>query len=164
MRLICNMRKVVSAAATGTTSLKDCMWQWKFSFTEWKHKGFSAHGFATQPLLIHCLFSFEFLKAAYPHNAYLVTPVSFLTGFGRRCDSLFHQVAGKSLGISPINLVAQRKIQWERPSWLSDEQLYFLKGGSLLLTNLNISRWQLACSSKMDSDKFALIHTEEYSN
>jgi len=51
------------------------------------------------------------LKAVDPHNAYPVALVSFLTGFGRRCDSLFHPVAGKSLGISPINLVAQRKIQ-----------------------------------------------------
>lgn len=52
-----------------------------------------------------------FLKAVHPRNAYPVTLVSFLTGFGRRCDSLFHLVAGKSLWISPVNLVAQRKIQ-----------------------------------------------------
>lgn len=115
---------------------------------------------------VYCLASLQPVYSAKSWflNAYPVTLASFLIRSGRRCDSLSHPVAEKSLGISPVNLVAQWEIQWEKFLIFIWGIVFFKRGENLVLTDLNISRWQLARGSKMDSNKFTLIHTKEYFN
>ena len=82
--------------------------------------------------------------------------VSCWTWSGKKYDSSFHWLAGKSLWISPADLT-KREMPWGSWETWDQECTHSVCVDCLQLTGFDIRRGQLACCSKVDPDELSLL-------